>query len=428
MQGISESEIIFQNKIEFPLPEVAGGEVATEPKNKGSEPTKIFYCVKRNKFLCLYPTKKPTRWIRPPWYWLLYKKCMETKIRKKTSWKGESSIDSLKIRIPFDEVKNRNSHLKQMVATVLTETGEIISESKRNFHLVKNDGYAINFSVGTIPSLHEEFLFLGIHSKLLGRNYFDGLTASGIEEVFSKINSLGIVDIPENSFFDSRVVDVDIKRDFISSDWKVKEFLQDCEKQWQPSNKFGKGVKSWTNENGEYTGTQFNDRKASGVGSGAYQKFYQKFLSTLEPENKEFFELHELNVPRNLWRHEFNLRDAKVLKRYKLNNTLSGIIQTPVECLNDIQSDLLSKIIKEPVKQIKLSSDMSARNKVWIEILISTGLSWNEIERIIETKVLIPSDRSKQKKWFYEFYQLTQNKKKVATTSDELRKFFLSEN
>ena len=96
------------------------------------------------------------------------------------------SIDSFKYRIELHKVEVTNRNLLDHIikASINSDTGELLDsyELKSNSLKVEFDYYQIHFAVNDL--FGKKYLVILINSKLLEKQYLDGISMRNIEQIY----------------------------------------------------------------------------------------------------------------------------------------------------------------------------------------------------------------------------------------------------
>lgn len=265
---------------------------------------------------------------------------------------GHLAVDSMSVRIPIAEVQFLDSQLKQWAVTVLKDTGEIIAENQIKHRAANDKG--VNFSCRIERLQHGNkgqpgtFLIVAVHSKLLGVNYLQGMTAANIQQLHERLLSFGVVYFPLEAFAAASCTDVDIKQDFIGAASCVKQMNSELHEMYIPrkdkkagsQQHFGKAL------NGQkiYTGHSFNDRKCVSFLTCPYMKVYSKNADAESSQHAEFFICNSIQLPMNLWRQEFTLKGKKHMELFGIENTVAGILSADQQKLKSAQQHVMSAL------------------------------------------------------------------------------------
>lgn len=266
--------------------------------------------------------------------------------------RGNLAVDSMSVRIPIADVEILDSQLKQWTVTVLKETGEVIAENQIKHRAANDKG--VNFTCRIERLQHGNkgqpgtFLIIAVHSKLLGKDYLQGMTAANIQQLHERLLSFGVVYFPLEVFAAASCTDVDIKQDFIGAASCVKQMNSELHEMYIPrkdkkagsQQHFGKAL------NGQkiYTGHSFNDRKCVSFLTCPYMKIYSKNADAESIEHSEFFVLNDIHLPTNLWRQEFTLKGKKHMQLFEIENTVAGILSADQQKLKSAQQHVMSAL------------------------------------------------------------------------------------
>jgi len=280
------------------------------------------------------------------------------------------SIDSLKIRIPLRKVKIEDDSLNEMIARVSLSSGEVL-ETRENTKVARDErGIKTTFIIeqratkfDTIP-----YLVILINAKQLGSRYFEGITKGNFILVFEYILSLGVVWFDPNALLDAECTDIDIKKDFEAFDVYMKEALKKMYDNTTPSADFDKGAKLfWKKDN---KGLQFNKRETTKTLTAPFVKIYSKTLDLFSKSN--IFALAYLDeIPENLWRLEYTIKNKRHLEHFNISNTFGDLLDLSQEQMEAISQTSLKAVLEHLVKDlIKVSPDIPPKDLLMVNSLI----------------------------------------------------------
>ena len=206
---------------------------------------------------------------------------------------GNYAIDSCKIRLKRSQVTIINSDILDEKTKIImsNSTGEIISEEqiKSRSSEMQFEEYKIKIALVSYYNFQkhkqDEFLEIYLHSKILERDYFNGITEENLKVVYDKIIAEKVFFVSYDDFRFSPVNDIDIKYDFNAS---IEVFNASCEELYKRASESSKveiGAKKW--ENGNLT---FNRRESCTL-AHPFVKLYNKELEC-QDKNADFFEKH----------------------------------------------------------------------------------------------------------------------------------------
>lgn len=304
----------------------------------------------------------------------------DRQIREDSSQKNlhnlESSADSLALRIPLEHCKILNSNLLDPIhlLEVNAKTGEQLSEKevKRNRLTIQRKDYIIGIVLEKRFALKNEAVTrdkdgmtkcirVGLHSKQLEDRYFEGITMSNIEKLYTDLMSDEVFYCTFETFMHSYFVDVDIKRDlFIERDVYLSA-TSDLNKRAIPKASRNQGVFRYKNGN-----IEFNTRE-SGSSKSPFLKIYSKELESLEPSKADFFHRHfKREDLKNLIRFETTIKTSKDFKQlFKMDNTLINLLSLDQKKLSNAITEAYDKNVSEYQEDTTteaLGSDVTSLN------------------------------------------------------------------
>lgn len=258
---------------------------------------------------------------------------------------SDFEIDSFRLKIPFEKCKILSPDLNQLYHTVNTLTSEII-DSKINNKINVGTDYmklwiqikSINDRLETIE-YHEnnflldkekakpivvaptQFVIVTIHSKLLKSDYLDRITWNNIESVYNMLMSYKVFYCDYHTFLHSDILDIDFCRNVQIPNWsECKTYIVEHLK---PSTELGRGINEFNQK--DNVGLQFGTRENSSY-TKPYIKIYHKYIE-LTTKSKLFTERYlngAIDIPTDLFRVEYTLKDKKHYQKYNLYKQVKG--------------------------------------------------------------------------------------------------------
>ena len=282
------------------------------------------------------------------------------------------SIDSLKLRIPFDKVTILNESILDEKTKIIVSnvSGEIISEDKIKSLTteIKFNDYLIKVAIIQQHNFQskqiEEFIEIYLHSKILESNYFSGITQSNLISIYDKLIQQKVFYCDYDTFINSSVNDIDIKIDFTSDKATFNDLCNELKTRAKQSTKLGQGQAMYKNGN-----LTFNRRESSTL-SSPFVKFYDKELEANE-KNSAFFSKYISNeLIKDKRRIEATCKKSTDIKKFfNLEaSTLSTITQITQSELRRYVSYSINKNIDSVIKIEK--STESHKNAIDIQIHI----------------------------------------------------------
>ena len=299
---------------------------------------------------------------------------------------GSWSIDSLKVRIPLSRVQILDESINEIIARVSERTGEVL-ESKENTKASRDEkGIKTTFSIeqratkfDTIP-----YLIILVNAKQLGSKYFEGITTHNLIELHKYLMSLNIAQFSLKELLKSECTDIDIKKDFEAQDERMKEVFKAMKDNATPSEDYDKGCKLfWQKDN---KGLQFNKRETTKYLTAPFLKIYSKTLDLLGKSN--IFAMAYLdNIPQDLWRIEYTIKNKKHLQAFEIGNTFADLLSLSQEQLEAISQKSLKAVLEKRIKPLmELNDNIPPRDLLMVNCLImllDSGHQWSIIKKQI---------------------------------------------
>ena len=316
--------------------------------------------------------------------------------------KGNYSVDSLKVRIPITRVRILDESIRGIVSKVVEADGSgyqgrqfydmdgtlyNVIEEKQNTKASRDEyGIKTTFSIEKRATQFDtiEYLVILVNAKQLKQQYFEGIHVGNISNLHQYLISLGVVQFSLKELLKAECTDIDFKKDFEATDEDMKEAFDLMEKNSIPSSHIDVGVLPfWQNDN---KGLQFNKRTTTKIKTAPFLKIYSKTLDLLHKSNI-FALAHFKEIPQNLWRMEFTIKNKKHLASFGHGNTLSDILSLSNEHIEEMGANSLRAVLQERVRDSKLNDQsIPPKDVVLINALIfmlDKGLQWSIIKKML---------------------------------------------
>jgi hypothetical protein len=294
------------------------------------------------------------------------------------------SIDSCGIRLPINEVKILDSNIEALLITIVEDTGEIVRTEENNKITKEFKGIKSKFSIEiqfNKSNVREEHLVITINSKMLKKRYFEGITSDNISEVHKYLMEQEAVSFSLETMLTAQAVDIDFKRDFTAKRETVIKALNVMYKNAVPQVKIDKGVKPFglhKGFSGDNIGLQFNKRETTSISTAPFMKIYNKTGDLLTKSN--LFALEHLEeLPNDLWRTEFTIKNKKHLAMHKMGNTLGELLSTPQELIEEAYSKTLRAVMNKRLREAMHSGLISPNDLLQVNSMIinlDCGYTW----------------------------------------------------
>ena len=245
------------------------------------------------------------------------------------------SVDSLKIRIPYDEkiVTITDPNFFDVWYWFNPQTGDYThsSENRPIYKQVQKMGYSIDITYKNrqIGGVTKPFLYFNLLGKMLKKDYLEGITSDNVRSIYDEIMDLGICRFSFDTFLDrSYCTDIDFKRDYHTANSEFKKQLSLLVNSSKVSNR-STGVS-------RHKGGLTWNKRAKADKNHPFCKIYDKGLEMDLPKNQEFKEAYFLDEDfQDLKRIEFTIKDASHLSSLGISDsslkTILSLSQTKKE-------------------------------------------------------------------------------------------------
>ena len=259
----------------------------------------------------------------------------------KSGESSKKSIDSLRLRIPANQVQIINPAIRGSKLIVNSATGEIEAERPERSVKYENSGFSIKWLLQkqtTKDQTIQEYLVILLSAKVLGSSYFRGITPDNIAEIHKRLMKMEIALFSFEAFLAAECVDVDIKMDvcFPGFAQSVKELQKRSKKHKRL--RYGHELKQQKNN----LGIWWSSREKSSPGN-PFLKFYSKELELLN-KSKEFSEAYLSGIDfQNLVRMETTVKNKKHFRSF-------GITDTSLKSLINLDQDKWSEVFGKAIQ------------------------------------------------------------------------------
>lgn len=300
------------------------------------------------------------------------------------------------IECSFDKACLQNSLIKSI-------TGEIVKLSPPylhdEIHLGFQTGYALKRKV--IGNQAVTFISIGLHSKLLGRDYFKSINTETIYKVYQTIIAQDVVQITFDDFLLCYVHQIDLKTDSIQDD--VNGSLDLIEANIRE----GRSFKRYDQKLNQ--GIQIGMRKENEVSI----HFYNKALQFKNDERSSIFleKVLKFQHPSNILRTEITLYAKQFEKDFNMNcngmfkpesaNTLENVLMKVEADGKDVMKNYLAKAFKpQQINFVKMEKEpkengLSEQIRFGVELCLTSAMTLEDTEKAI-IKLLKPGINKKR--------------------------------
>lgn len=290
-------------------------------------------------------------------------------------------FDSFTISIPFEKCKIIDSTFGESFIKVYSNTAEI--EENKDFYnnyITKKDSKTQTFVKYKIVEQltakgRAKFVQIMLTSKLLLKDYFQGINLQNIDFILDRINSEQIIFIEKQTFLSANVTDIDICKDFKLNTKQFNELKKAMIQNVLPNKQ--KYVESKSERAKELFGLQLNSR-AKATPTNPFAKLYCKTIE-LQKKSKDFYiqnlqEHHDEIIKQGIARFEVTIKAQRHKDRLNISHvkTLNELLSLTTAEMNDIYQKIIYQYFK-PTKRtfIEISKDLKG-----YEIALINSIDW----------------------------------------------------
>lgn len=332
------------------------------------------------------------------------------------------SVDSFRIRVPFELVTVINPSLESHWIEVNEQTGETRDSFKSSAYKIKESGISTRYEIQnqvTSEQAVKTFLVIGVNAKMLQGKYLEGITLENVKFIHEFLMAQQVATFSLDSFINSECVDVDFKKDFICD--HLDALINKLAMMTISSTKADEGCRTFTTTKfpGK-SGIQWSNRKATSFAKAPFLKVYSKEID-LKTQSKDFKEkyMNEARI-KDLTRVEYTIKNKKHFRSYGINQTdLKSILSLSQDKLQEMLQSTLNKHTNKPIRRHTTVDDdkINTRDRKMINMLnmaINYKIGVNEYTAIL-IEGLSTKERSRTKQqidevWIKYFSKLDQAK------------------
>lgn len=314
------------------------------------------------------------------------------------------SVDSFRIRIPFELVTVINPSLYSHWIEVNADTGETRPSFKSTAYLIKESGISTRYEIKTQVTRDQSsktFLVIGVNAKMLEGRYLEGITLDNVKLIHEYLIAQQVATFSLDSFINSDCVDVDFKKDFKCDN--LDTLINKLATMTITSTKSGEGYRPFTTPKfpGK-TGIQWSSRECTSFAKAPFLKVYSKEID-LKTQSKEFREKYMSQARiKDLTRVEYTIKNKKHFRAYGINQTdLKSILSLSQDKLQEMLQSTLNKHTNKPIRRHTTVDDdkINTRDQKMINMLnmaINYKIGVNEYTAIL-IEGLSTKERSRTK-------------------------------
>jgi hypothetical protein len=294
------------------------------------------------------------------------------------------SIDSLRCRILLSECEILDEELNSMQHLISSATGEILESKINTKRFMSSTGITTTFFVTKEPTqwnrleYHVVILF---NSKALQHDYFKGICKATLKQAYDYIMSLGVVRFSYESFIQAQCTDIDVKTDIVCTETEMQSTFKVLTANSKEHKEMSRGVKSsWSKSNKMI---QYNMRKNTDFMKAPFLKIYAKTLE-LQNNSGEFVLNHLDEIPQDIWRIEYTIKNKKHLNTLNMPNTLGELAACSHEQYEAAYQTSMRAVLDARVRRDAMpGTDISPKDIPMINAIIiclDKGETWSMLK------------------------------------------------
>jgi hypothetical protein len=291
------------------------------------------------------------------------------------------AVDSFKCRIPLSMVNIKDQSIKGRWIMVHEDSGLVDDGVARYNSIFREQKGNVNVRWGLETQVTEkgrkqnDYLTIGIPSKLLGSNYFQGITSNNVQQVYRELQGMNVASFTYEDFINkSSCTDIDLKKDFVYEGDFVKA-IQEIRELVRPSKERGEGCRTFKERMNQ--GIEFATRQTTSVKTAPYLKIYAKGVELLSNSKKFVNEFLTSEDLKNIIRMETTIKNKAHLE------LLYGHRESSVKVLM-----IMPQIDKERAFEHAIDCHLNppkARGKSTGDFKPTDWILYNSIKMILQT-------------------------------------------
>jgi hypothetical protein len=316
------------------------------------------------------------------------------------------SIDSLRLRIPMKECKIIDHDLNAMFHLINSNTGEVL-ETKLNSKSFRNEtGISTHFHLTKEYNSNntlESHVVILVNAKTLKQDYFQGINKNTLRAVYNYITELQVVSFSFEAFKQAQCTDIDIKKDITCERQTMMMAFNVIKQNAKAHKEKNIGLNAGSNEKM----LSFNDRKNTNFLKAPFLKIYDKTRELVE--NSIDFNMHYIKeLPQDLWRIEYTIKNKKHLNKLEMPNTLGALAKTSQDTFENAYQTSLMACLNKRIRQAReTSQDIPPKDILLLNAItmhLDYGMTWQPLKTSLLGS-LTGYNRSKKDKQLQAIYE-----------------------
>jgi len=308
-----------------------------------------------------------------------------TKVNKNINTLDTIEIDSLKLRIPFDQVKILDYKLEDTLTSHWESTGELNETKKPNqVPTIKEDEFGnhiYSYKWSIVSQTLErgrtnKFLRIGLNTKALHQHYFKGISRDTVKFLYKQLMAEKKVYFSFETFLKADCTDIDFKKDIVCD--AFAQSTKRLDEMTKPHRKSSKGAERFNKKWNK--GIMWSTRKKATPGNPFF-KIYDKHLMCVAKSNdpdqtamRHFYNQYlkgGLDDVKYRVRIEYNLKDKKHLQKCGIaTQTFKDLLFLTQDEKNKVLESIVKTHMLPPIMQTqKPKTDLKPSDMVYYSLM-----------------------------------------------------------
>lgn len=366
------------------------------------------------------------------------------------------AVDSLRIRMPLNELKSYDTNLRHnllLVQPLENNEFDVISERSNMFEYSHNGSRVFvqirKFFKQISDKEQTEYLDIAFSSKMLKHRYFTGIRTHHLKYLSDELQSFGFAEWDFTTFCKARPSDIDFKKDvYVKSPEAISDWLSTLVELTRPSKKSATGYNHFSNLKKQNLGLEYGKRTGSANMSNPYFKYYYK-NGELNTKSKDFKYAYlqgskktGIDLSKTILRLEFTIKGRIQYKEITDKPfTLKNVLELTQSELQRESSRIHSYYINIDSVERKTGERTMTQKEILVKLLLTANSEGNNLSDTMTKNYITSLERmdsfidkdskgrkmkSNLKKFIGEIHtELQRNKPDLKTNYPDLYEAFL---
>lgn len=327
---------------------------------------------------------------------------------KKTNTTDFWAVDSLRIRMPLNELKSFDTNLQKnllLVQPLDNNEFDVISERSNMFEYSHKGSRVFvqikKFFKQISDKEQTEYLDIAFSSKILKHRYFTGIRSHHLKYLSDELQSFGFAEWDFATFCKARPSDIDFKKDvYVKSPVAINDWLSTLVDLTKPSKKSSKGYNHFSNLKKQNIGLEYGKRTGSSNMAHPYFKYYYK-NGELNTKSKEFKYSYlqgckktGIDLSKTILRLEFTIKGRIQYKNMTDKPfTLKNVLELSQSELQRESSRIHKYYINIDSVERKSGERTMTQKEVLIKLLLTAGVGKENISDVMTRNYITSLER-----------------------------------